>query len=283
MPESRQRLACIVVHHQSPTTLPLTVGDLIASGVPAAQVCVVDNSPESLPDVDPGVPGVRVLRVPNRGYGAAVNTATDRLDATVTPFVLVCTHEVRISPGSVAALVGVLEAQPNAAAVGPTLTLSEDARLWSQGGVLSRSLKVPVHRRGQPAGTRPVAVDWLDGACVLYRTDVLQRFRFDERYFLYFEETDLHVRLNRAGRGVLWVPQAEASQRSSGIPPRLLGRNLLLFSAAHFSKRRGRLAVAYVTLRALAKSVLTRQGFPGDARAIVLGWREGEAMLKGKR
>ncbi len=41
-----------------------------------------------------------------------------------------------------------------------------------------------------------------------FRADDLRRFRFDERYPLYFEEVDLMRRLQRAGREMIHVPAA---------------------------------------------------------------------------
>lgn len=48
--------------------------------------------------------------------------------------------------------------------------------------------------------------DWMAGASVLMRQDVLDEIGlFDETFFLYFEETDLFLRAKRAGYGSVYV------------------------------------------------------------------------------
>jgi N-acetylglucosaminyl-diphospho-decaprenol L-rhamnosyltransferase len=55
--------------------------------------------------------------------------------------------------------------------------------------------------------TRPVG--WLSGACLLLRPEAFAAVGgFDERYFMFFEDTDLGDRLGRAGWENLYVPGA---------------------------------------------------------------------------
>ena len=74
---------------------------------------------------------------------------------------------------------------------------------------------------------------WLDGAFCLYRADLLRAMPFRTDFFLYFEETELHTRIRKAGYGVAWVPTASVEQSSTGVPPRLLGRNLQKYQHLH--------------------------------------------------
>ena len=51
------------------------------------------------------------------------------------------------------------------------------------------------------------AVDWLPGAYVIVRREVLERVRyFDERFFLYYEEVDLCRRIKAAGYAIWYWP-----------------------------------------------------------------------------
>lgn len=61
-----------------------------------------------------------------------------------------------------------------------------------------------------PMPDRSGPVDWLAGASLMMRMDVLDRIGlFDEGFFLYFEETDLCLRLARAGYEVHFVCDSE--------------------------------------------------------------------------
>ena len=282
-------LSCIVVHFQSPGTLPATLTALDAAHVPGASTVVVDNS---LSDSDSEAArataqsaGCLFIRVDNRGYAAAANSGLQFLEARGlrTELVLLSTHESLPEPDAVERLIAAFESDPAIAVAGPLLFNSGPVgrEVWSAGGRLSRVLKRPRHYTEELDGqSAPVDRAWLDGAFTLYETAVLERQRLDESYFLYFEETDLHVRLARLGRRVVVVPGAHASQSSNGIPPRLLGRNLFLFQAKLFSPWRGRLAVVFEAGRSFMRKLLTKRGSWADSASIISGWVEGERSLR---
>jgi hypothetical protein len=77
-----------------------------------------------------------------------------------------------------------------------------------------------------------MAVDWVSGACMVVRRDVMEAVgAFDERFFLYWEDTDLCRRIRDAGWKVVYVPRAEVIHsvgKSSGTRP--------LFSIFQFHK-----------------------------------------------
>lgn len=59
-------------------------------------------------------------------------------------------------------------------------------------------------------------VDWLAGASLMMRMDMLEEIGlFDERFFLYFEETDLCLRAARAGWRTLYVRESRVSHVGS--------------------------------------------------------------------
>ena len=65
-------------------------------------------------------------------------------------------------------------------------------------GPVTRLLKNHIIHFGVPEATQ--RVDWLAGAAMMMRQDVLDDIGlFDETFFLYFEETDLSLRAKRAG------------------------------------------------------------------------------------
>jgi GT2 family glycosyltransferase len=58
-----------------------------------------------------------------------------------------------------------------------------------------------------PEPKQPLIVDWMAGASVMVRYPVLEQTGgFDERFFLYFEETDLCLRARRLGWTSVYLP-----------------------------------------------------------------------------
>lgn len=81
-------------------------------------------------------------------------------------------------------------------------------------GPISRLLRnsiVPL-----PIPSETISVGWTAGASVLIRREVLEEIGlFDETFFLYFEETDLCLRAQRAGWSVDYVRESEVEHIGS--------------------------------------------------------------------
>ncbi|WP_181437325.1 glycosyltransferase [Curtobacterium sp. MCPF17_047] len=285
------RTGAVVVHHRSYDTIGTVVSDLLSQGLETADILIVDNSEETssgrrLREILPQ--DVPLLFVANRGYGAAVNEGVRAIQTRASyEFLLVATHEVHLGAGSLVDLEAALDANPAIGAVGPTLlTTTNDGRdeVWSTGGKLTRWARIPRHHdhraepdvvfsRHEPAVVRRV---WLDGAFVLYRARLLADFRINESFFMYVEEVELHLRLERAGHAIGWVPAARVHQSSAGTPMFYLGRNLVLLLRLNGQRLRIGL-VPFVALRtALPQSVRRRSMRPvlDVVRGISRGLRE---------
>ncbi len=65
--------------------------------------------------------------------------------------------------------------------------------------------------------TRPTAVDWVAGACMVVRRRTLEEVRpLDERFFMYFEDADLCRRVRETGWSVYYLPQVEVVHHAGG-------------------------------------------------------------------
>jgi N-acetylglucosaminyl-diphospho-decaprenol L-rhamnosyltransferase len=251
-------LAAVVIHHRRFPDVLDTVHGLVEAGVAPECLLVVDNSEDA--EIEAALRAAadewRVLTVPNRGYGAAANAGAAMMAGS--DFLLVATHEVRIDGPSLRALVAGLAADPDVAAVGPGLICTDGGRVWSRGGLLTPRLRLPRQIIDDVVDSPMVRdVDWLDGACVLYRAGVLVEHPFREDFFMYFEETELHTRLRALGWRIATVEDATAYQSSNGMPAYWGCRNVVLFQRAHGTWMSRLLAPPYFTLRAMAIEALS--------------------------
>lgn len=272
-PDLRDTVA-IVVHHRNYHQIAATLRNLLSQGLSAENVLLVENSDE--PQLQAALRAsvtdlCRLLFVKNDGYGSAVNSGLDfwqSVNLTDPAFVLVATHEVMAQPHAVGALRAALLADAHAAAAGPTLIAGESVQhIWSQGGSLSPVLRLPQHHGHRlnydspESPAEPQPREWLDGAFVMYRYRALQGHRFDESFFMYMEETDLHLRLGRSGSTIVWVPQAVVWQSSHGTPNYRFARNLRLLYRRSGRRALGMIAVPLAVARRSAREVVHRTGF----------------------
>lgn len=88
-------------------------------------------------------------------------------------------------------------------------------------------------------------VDFATGACMFISSKVLKECGyFDEKYYLYLEDTDLSIRIRNSGRTVIYVPKAiiwhkvsQSSAIGSGLNDYFITRNRLIFGMRYASVR----------------------------------------------
>ncbi len=88
-------------------------------------------------------------------------------------------------------------------------------------------------------------ITFATGACVVFKNEVIKKVGFfDNRFFLYYEDADLSVRINKNGYGMLYVPEAVvwhnnagSSGSGSSLHDYYLTRNKLIFGMKHASLR----------------------------------------------
>ncbi len=219
------RVAVVVVNFESGPALAECLRTLVSES--PAEVVVVDNGSadgsvararQEFPPVEVVVPGR------NLGYGAAANRGAA---ATTAELILVCNPDLSVHPGALAALVAILDEQPEVAVTGPLIRTPSGDRypsarrfpsLIDAAGHAALGLFVPDNRFTRTYQRSDVAtvdgvpqrVDWLSGACFLVRRSAFEAVGgFDEAYFMYAEDADLCWRLARAGWKATFVPTAE--------------------------------------------------------------------------
>jgi GT2 family glycosyltransferase len=247
------------------------------------RVVVVDNasSDGSTRKIARAFPALDLVEMrTNVGYGGGMNAGVDELLARKMGAILLLTHECRLAPGALEALVDRLETASNVAAVGPLLGYrSHPERVFSAGGCIERSSWRPRHIHEPAAmdewrGRVPHEVEWLDGAAMLLRASAIRTTgKFDEDYFLYFEETEYLLRLREMGWSIECVPAAIAWQEPGVRPPYLWLRNRLRFLARtapkhHVIREASRLAISVARNSVVPNRRLTASEIRDRRRAL---------------
>lgn len=234
------RVLAIILNWRTPEmTLGAVEATLTAMEGVEGGITVVDNdsgdgSYETMRDAVAarGWARVRVLQSGhNGGFGAGNNFGIRAgLPDGRPDLVLVLNSDAFPAPGAIRALRDHLLAHPEAAFAGSCLldthgvpqlstfrfpTIAGQFEEAVRMGPITRLLRRWVVPIPVPESAR--RVDWLAGASMMMRMDALDEIGlFDERYFLYFEETDLCLRLAHAGHEVHFVRDSEVIHIDSG-------------------------------------------------------------------
>lgn len=211
----------IIVSHNGKRWLDGALGSLFAHADDLAlDVVVVDNGSDgSAAYVEERFPGVRTIVCANRGFGAANNVALATADAR---YVLFLNPDTEFLAGSLEDLVRALDRRPHVGLagvrqVGGKGQLAPSIRRFpSVRNMLAEALAVerlPVLRYllgervlAPAAYERETPCDWTSGSFMLASREALEGQAFDERFFLFSEETDLCWRLKEEGWKVVHLP-----------------------------------------------------------------------------
>ena len=204
---------------------------------------VVDNDSGDAPAIRAAIDGsdwndwVTLIDAPRNGgfaYGNNVGFRHAWESGSVPDYFFLLNPDASVHPDAIASLVRFLEKNPRAASAASQLQ-GEDGVVWPYafrfptmiGQVISSLNFGPLYRLFEEhmtlrqMGDAPTAVDWFPGAAMMLRSEVVRQLGgMDERYFLYYEETDFCLKLRQAGWSNWYVPSSHVthlSGKSTGV------------------------------------------------------------------
>jgi GT2 family glycosyltransferase len=228
--------AVVVVNYNGGELLRRCLLSVLAQQPAADEVVVVDNassdgSAEQLPK------GVTLLRqADNRGFGAGVNAG---LAATRAPFVMTLNPDTELLPGCLAAASAALDADQALGSVAPRVLSAGDTGRIDANGIGLTSMLGHINcdnglREADLAGEARAVLGPLGGAALWRRSALERAGDFAEHWFLYWEDVDLALRLQRAGHGCVTAPDARVTHVGGGTIGRLGAANVFYMTRNHW-------------------------------------------------
>lgn len=271
---NRRLTVAIVVTHDSAAVVNGCLDSLVENieTEPGLSVIVVDNgSADDSADRSRGHQvSARVLSQDNMGYAAGINAGMAAIGDD-NAHVLILNPDVRLEADAVARLVDAVEQSGVGIAV-PKLVDSDGRLAYSLrreptalralgegilGGTRAKALSEVI--LDAYAYESPTQADWATGACMLISAECRQAVGpWDERYFLYSEETDYALRARDLGQHLQLVPEATATHLGgdSNVSPRLW--SMLTVNRIRLHRRRKGFLRTIPFALAVAVSVLIR-------------------------
>ncbi|HEX4123196.1 MAG TPA: glycosyltransferase family 2 protein [Tepidisphaeraceae bacterium] len=228
----------VVIVNTGAREATLTIGALHALNeemkqLPGLRVSVADNNSgdgsderirQAMADLGWGDRGTVVQVGRNGGFAVGNNTAIRHaLARQIKPdYVFLLNPDTVAQPGAIATLVEFMEARPGVGLTGSRMkypdgrTQLSSFRFHSVLSELENSMRLGIVSRWLqryqvviPLPDHPAEVDWVGGAAMMIRRDVIDKIGLlDETYFVYYEETDYCLRARRAGFTSWYVPQS---------------------------------------------------------------------------
>ena len=202
------RVCVVSVAYNSASALRGMLGSL----PPGLAVIVVDNaSTDDSVAVAEGA-GARVIRNgANLGFGAGCNIG---MAAAATEFVLLANPDTRLDGAAIARLVAAADAFPDAAILAPMLCDETGARVRSWDVEQLHRRLLTRKRDAEPWPEGPLCAEFLSGACLLLRAS--EGLRFDDAFFLFYEDDAICAAARAKGRALVLVPDAVMHHAGGG-------------------------------------------------------------------
>lgn len=294
----------VVVNYGSHALLADTLVATLAAD-PSARAVVVDNySGDGERDAVVRLAAEQgwAVELPdtNLGFGGGMNLGVARALRDGATRVLLLNPDAVVRPGGLAALGAALDRDPLTMAA--PVVVRPDGSPFSSGttdlSLLDGTMRAT---RRRPAGSTAPVLEWLSGACLALTAELWAATGgFDDRYFLYWEDVDLSLRVQRAGGSLTVVADAEAvhdegathddasrSRAKSATYYYFNIRNRLLFAALHLDAAHVRRWVR--TAPRAARAVVLQGGrrqlvtSPDPWRSAVRGTWDGLVLVRRER
>jgi len=222
-------LSIIIVNYKSKQKLDVCLDSIRNSdlgGFSYEIIVIENNSGDDLSYLKNNYPSLKlIVSSKNLGMGGGNNLG---IKEAMGEYVLILNPDTFLKPESIAILLNYLKDNQGVGLVGPKLLYPDGSLQLSCSRfpsffipILRRTFLGDYFKKTRDRFTMSDAnhnliqpVDWLMGSCLLFRKKIItptgKEFypQFDERYFMYFEDTDLCKTIINNGSKVVYNPEA---------------------------------------------------------------------------
>lgn len=267
------------------------------------EVIVVDNNSEdkTVEAVRAEYPTVRIIvNQENRGFSKGVNQA---LAVGAGRYFLMLNSDTLVRRQALDRMTACLDGDPTIGAVG--------CRQWTADGRLYQScfpfpsirdhlIHASILRKFCPAWQEALAakraidctksqdVDWINGACLMVRTDLLRACGgLDEGYFMYFEDVDLCGVLRRRGYRIRHLAEADivhligrSGERDRARLDLVWELSRIRYVERHFSPFKRFIMKTWIAVGALVR-LFRRTSVAGEQQSLGAQWSVVRRLCRG--
>jgi GT2 family glycosyltransferase len=285
-PHEAARIHIIAVLYNSGPSLSVFLDCLKAQTMQAWRLWAVDNaSPDTSAEfiASQTDPRIRLIRnTANLGFAGGSNVGIMAAAAEGAEVFLLFNTDTIFGPEFLQDLLAARE-EVGAEVMSPRIMLAEQPdKSWYAGGHFSWDwVFSSVHDDHDPAdGPTPRQVDFASGCCLLLSRKVLETVGLlDERFFVYWEDTDFCLRLRQAGIPIHYAPSVtmahEGAVSSGGdfgpSHSKLFNDSRVRLVHKHFGLLKALATIARLVLAEAARPAIYRQSVSWLAYTLARG------------
>ena len=292
-------LHAVIVNYHRPDITQQAIDSVLSETDTEVRVVLIENDGDGVWAQERYANDSRVVvkaNADNLGFGAGCNQGMEIALADGTDVALLLNNDAVVEQGALKPLV---EAAMHYGLAAPKILLPQKPLLYAAGGILEMR-RARCRNRGLRQDDRgqfdyPARFPF-SSACALAvsRRALETGIRFYEPFFLYYEDADYCVALNRAGFEVAYVPQARvihlesASTSAEGRPSMLYynARNRWIFlrrQATFLERIQGSAYLIAVSIIRTVSFLVRGKAYFSHVAALWQGLRDGVLNRAGKK
>lgn len=216
-----KKVAVIIVHYKNPKETEDTVSSLqtLIKGNISMSVYTVNNSQEKL-----NIPYPIINNKENLGFAQGCNIGAKQALREGCQYILFLNSDTIVSKDLLIKLVASQE-KDDAAIISPKIYFAKDCEyhkelyknkdlgkvIWYAGGLIDWNTIYCSHRGVDEVDEgrydQRMKTDFATGCCMMVKSEIFEQIGyFDPKYFVYFEDVDLSIRVKKKGFKVIYEP-----------------------------------------------------------------------------
>lgn len=207
----------VIPTYNRSSDLTACLGSLLNAGISEDIIIIVDNNSEddTVTRVQNDHPGTHIIKLTeNKGATGASNIGFDYALSHGAELILRLDSDTVVASDFLDPLIQRAINDPQAGIIGPKIYYFDspdeiwyagvNAHPWHFGGIQDFR-----HEKDTPATCYPREVDYVWGAAMLIKSELLQKTKgFDTQFFIYYEEVDLCKRSKKLGYKIFFEPES---------------------------------------------------------------------------
>lgn len=211
-------LAIVIVNWNSFDVTHNCLASLRAIDYPDYRVIVVDNgsndgSGDKLKSKFPEI--VLLKNEKNLGFTGGNNTGIEFALNEGFELVMLLNNDTIVTPDFASSLVAVLQQDLNIGAIQPKIMFNQEREvIWNAGSSFSKvwhlTKTIGMGEADKGAYDKQMEIPWVTGCCFLTKSSIIREVgKLDDRFFIYYEDTDWSFRIKKAGYKLVYEPSSK--------------------------------------------------------------------------
>lgn len=255
-------VAVIILNYKTKRLTLKCIDSIKKSSYKNTEIIVVDNNSEDdLEDDIKNIPRVSFIQTgENLGYTGGNNIGIKKALVLGSDYIFVLNSDTELDNNAIENLVKTGEKDNKNGILGPKILFDDKKTIWFAGGVFDENNILGSHKGVDKIDDgrfdTEMETDYITGAAMFIKKEVIDKIGLlDDRYFLYYEDSDFCVRARNAGYKIIYAPKAivfHENAKSTGLGSSLqdyfITRNRMLY-ASKFSSFKTKFALFREAIR----------------------------------